>query len=309
MRIFVTGAAGFIGRHLVPELQEHGHDVIAVDLPDGDITVTGVAQRLISDARPDVVLHLAAAVSRVLCEDDRLNTIAVNAYGTTMVAEAASNVGARLVYTSTSEVYGDHGTAWCDETTPLRVSHNLYGASKYWGEQVAQLYAPEGLQIIRPTMPFGPTMPVGRGCCALLNFMWWAQNGEDLHVHRNAARSWCWIGDLVRGFRYVIERGEQASSAAESERGVGVYNVGRDDNELSMVDCAKLAIEIVGASPEQLKEFDPPFNQTAIKRLSTKKLFDLGFTPEVELEDGMRRTFAAGFNQDKTIVTNAVGSS
>ena len=308
MRILVTGAAGFIGRFLVPELEQHGHDVIAVDLVDGDITVPGVADRLVGDAQPDVVLHLAAAVSRVLCEDDRLNTIAVNAFGTTLVAEAAKRHGARLVYTSTSEVYGDHGLEWCDETTPLKVSHNLYGASKFWGEQAAQLYAPEGLQIIRPTMPFGPTMPVGRGCCALLNFMWWAQNGEKLQVHANAARSWCWIGDLVAGFRYVIEKGEQASTAADSEQGVGVYNVGRDDNEKSMVACAELAIELTEASMDQLDVFEPPFNQTAVKRLSTQKLVGLGYQPQVEIEQGMLMTLQAGFNEDKTIVANAVAT-
>jgi nucleoside-diphosphate-sugar epimerase len=160
---------------------------------------------------------------------------------------------------------------------------------------MAQLYAPHGLQIIRPSMPYGPMMPVGRGCCALVNFLWWAATDQQMTVHSTGARAWCWVGDLVRAVRIAIERGEQADSAEASQRGMGIFNVGRDDNEVSMVDVARLAVEIAGGSPELVNVIDPPKAQTAVKRLSMQKVRDLGYTPEVELEQGMRWVFEHDF--------------
>lgn len=295
MRILMTGASGFVARSLRTEFEGNGHEVLGVDLVDGDLTLPGVADKLIGERKPDVVVHLAAAVSRLLCEDDREDTIRANPVATMHVATACAKHDARLVYTSTSEVYGDQGEHTCLESDPLVISHNLYGATKYWAEQAAQLYAPDGLQIIRPSMPYGPMMPVGRGCCALVNFLWWAATDQPMTVHSTGARAWCWIGDLVNAIRTVVEKGEQADSAEASQRGMGIYNVGRDDNEVSMVSVAKLAVQIAGGSEDLVNVIDPPKAQTAVKRLSMQKAYDLGYTPKVSLEDGMRWVYEHDF--------------
>lgn len=300
MRIMLTGARGFIARSLIPELEAGGHEVIATDIEDGDLTVSGIADGLVKAHRPDAVVHLAAAVSRILCEDDREDTVRANPVATMHVARAASRYGARFVYTSTSEVYGDHGDAWVDETTNLIVSHNLYGMTKYWGEQVAQLYAGDGLQIVRPSMPFGPSMPVGRGCCAIVNFLWWAATRQPIVVHDGSARCWCWVGDLVRAFRLVIESGEQASSSEDSQSGTGVYNIGRDDNEQSMVEIARIACGIVDTPDDLVDVVQPPEAQTLVKRLSMAKVRSLGYTPATDPVQGLQTVFEQDFADRST---------
>jgi nucleoside-diphosphate-sugar epimerase len=291
MRILVTGGSGFVGSWLVPELRSHGHDVVAIDLPDGDLREPDVARSYIGHHVPDVVVHLAAQVGRILGEDDLHRTITTNALATARVAQACSDFGVRLVYCSTSEIYGDQGDAECVEGGPEVLPHGIYGLSKRWGEEAARLYAPDGLQIVRLSMPYGPGLPAGRGRAALINFLWQAAHGQPVTVHRGGRRSWCWIGDTVHGFRLVIECGERATTASDSERGVGVYNVGRDDNEVSMREVALKACDIVGAPRDLVVEVDPPERQTVVKRLSTRKLRSLGWEPVVELDDGMALTW------------------
>lgn len=298
MNILITGAAGFIGQHLSRELKEHGHRVIEVDRQtgDGDFTEVNVISSIISREKPDVVVHLAAQVGRIFGEDDVIHTINSNAIMTTLVARACYEYGARMVYASTSEVYGDQGEVTCVEDGDLRLSHNLYGVTKFWGEQAAALYVastePHGLQTLRLSMPYGPGMVPGRGRAAIINMLWQANTGQRIPVHAGAERAWCWVGDTVRGIRLVIEEGEIAASADEWQRGVGCYNIGRDDNPISMLSVARKACEIAGARDLELIELIPaPPMQTVVKRLSNRKLRELGWAPTVEIDEGMLRVF------------------
>ncbi len=290
-QLLVTGANGFVGRNLMADLAAAGIDAIGVDSPDGDLTELGVAERLVREHRPDVVIHLAAQVGRLFGEDDVARSITSNALATGLLAKAVADVGARMVYVSTSEVYGDQGDADCAEDGPLTLPHNIYGLSKYWGEQAAQLYCPRGLQILRLSMPYGPGVVPGRGRAALLNILWQANTGQAITVHRGAERSWCWIGDTTRGIRLAIEHGERATTAAESAAGVGIFNIGRDDAAVQILDVAKLACEMTGASESLIDVVDAPGAQTVVKRLSTAKLRGLGWRPEVELAEGMALVF------------------
>lgn len=277
MKILLTGGRGFIGRWLTAELTGAGHKAIAVDLEDGDLLDLGVARELVGHHEPEVVVHLAAQVGRLNGELDWRHTIASNAVMTTLVAAAAAEVGARLVYTSTSEVYGDQAHVVCDEYDgPWALPHNLYGVSKRWGEEAAKLYSDERLTIVRPSMPYGPGVPPGRGRAALPNMVWQAHTRQPIVVHKRSARSWCWIGDAVRGYRLVIEKGAG-----------GIFNLGRDDDEMQMAELALRACAMTGADPELVELVDAPPAQTVVKRLSTARLESLGWKPEVELEEGM----------------------
>lgn len=291
MKILVTGAGGFIGSHLTRELTAHGHHVIGVDIADGDLRDDWVATSLVTQHAPDVVVHLAAQVGRVFGEDNVRHTITNNAHATATIAMACASTGARLTYVSTSEVYGDQGDVWCDEDGPVVLPHNLYGLSKRWGEEVAALYAPDRLQVIRLSMPYGPGLPAGRGRAAIINMLWQANTGQPIVVHRGATRCWCWVGDTVTAMRLVIERGEWGTHPDDPARGVGVYNIGRSDNETSMQHVALLACEIADADPSLIQLVDPPNAQTVVKRLSTTKVQGLGWEPTVPLKEGMARTF------------------
>lgn len=279
MRILCTGANGFVGSHLVPELREHGHEVIGVDRADGDLRDYGMCGWVIARHRPEVVVHLAAKVGRMFGEDDPLETIADNTGMTANVARVCGELGVRLVYASTSEIYGDNGEAECDEVTgPFSLPHNAYGLSKLHGEQFGRLYAPDGFTALRLSMPYGEGLPWGVGRAALINFVWQAMHDEPITVHQGAERSWCYIKDTVRGIRLVIEKTDG-----------GAYNVGRDDNRTPMIEVARMVCDHVGASYDLIREVEPPERQTCVKRLSNRRLTDLGWSPTVELPEGIYR--------------------
>lgn len=292
MRILITGAAGFIGRHLTPELEAFGHEVITTDRAGGDYDYPGVdllregdAYRLCGSTTPDVVVHLAAQVGRLFGEDDLAHSIESNATLTARVAKAAESVGARLVYVSSSEVYGDAGETECREAHVVgwaHVPHNIYGLSKLWGEHAARLYA-KNLQIVRLSMPYGPGVPPGRGRAALVNICHQAVTGQEMPIHEGSERAWCWIGDTVRGIRTVIEDGDTTVDGSPR----GVYNIGRDDNALPMVELARVVCAMVGADPALIKIVPAPAHQTIVKRLSTKRLRRLGWEPLVPIDDGL----------------------
>jgi nucleoside-diphosphate-sugar epimerase len=295
LRILLTGASGFIGSHLRGELIAHGHHVTATDMVDGDLSDPETIRQHVETA-PDVVVHLAASPGRVFGEESAVRTIGQNAAIAANVARACAAVGSRLVYASTSEIYGIRGGGMNYEGEPdgyNAIPHNLYGLSKRWGEEVSALYAPAGLQVMRVSMPYGPGLPSGRGRNAMHNFFWWAAHNERLRVHRGAARAWCWIGDTVRGIRAVIERGDRAASVDDIRRGVGVYNVGRDDNEATMEDIARIACRLVGADPGLIDIVEPGPIVSPVKRLLCGKLWSLGWRPTVDVEAGMAMTARA----------------
>lgn len=274
-----------MGQHLTRELEAHGHTVFGVDIlidPSDDLRLPGVAQRAVDRVKPDVVIHLAAKVGRLFGEDNPAETIADNAGMTALVAKAAATRHARMVYASTSEVYGDNGDVECDEVEgPFSLPHNIYGLSKLWGEDACRLYAPNDLTILRFSMPYGPGLPAGRGRAAIINMLWQAHRRERMPVHRGAERSWCWVGDTVRAVRLAIEQWED-----------GVFNVGRDDAAVSMLAVAQMACKLTRASEKLISEVDAPARQTVVKRLATSRVRRLGWLPEVELEEGMKQTLA-----------------
>lgn len=281
MRAMLTGAAGLIGTHLGFELEAHGHDSIGVGSKHGDLRVTDVAGRLVREIKPDIVVHLAAQTGCIFGERDPLHTITTNAGSTLLVAKACAEACIPLVYVSTSEAFGDHKDEFVHEGDSDTLPHNIYGLSKRWGEEAARLYAPRGLQILRLSMPYGPGFPAGAGRAALINFIWNAINNRNITVHRGATRAWCWIGDLVAGMRKVIENG-----------GGGMWTIGRDDNETSMLEVARMCCDVAGKSYGLIEEIDAPPNQTLVKRLPNERLKSIGWTPTVELRDGIERTYA-----------------
>ena len=275
MRVLVTGASGFVGRALVEELRhgERSYEVHAVERSAGDLAEPGIADAALAGARPQTVVHGAARIGVVRCEEEPLLALRSNVLATTLVARACAAHGARLAYVSTVDVYGAVAHA-DEETAPAPAS--FYALTKWWGEQAARLYAPERLLVLRIANPYGPGVETSQGKGALPTMLQQAERGERIPAFRGEERSWCWIGDVARAIRLVLESGED-----------GIFNIGSDAEPVSLADAARIACEVAGASPELVDEVEPPPGRVT-PRIGVERLRALGWEPEVGLEEGMR---------------------
>lgn len=300
-RVVITGGAGFIGHNLIDELNDHGYETISADKHfsenanhslHGDLLLPGEFAAVLDEMQPNQVIHLAAQVGREFGEDDIRHTIRENAELTGIVATECQKHHVALAYASTSEVYGDQGPhRSMNEDGPFVLPHNLYGLSKRWGEEVVQLYAGFDTIIWRLSMPYGPGAPPGRGRRALDNMLWQAHHRMPITVHEGAERSWCWVGDTVRAMRMTLEARKLYSSNIHDHFPPQIYNVGRDDDPRSMLEIAQMACDLADAPLSLIKNTDSPSNQTSVKRLCTDKIRQLGWKPEIELEDGMDQVY------------------
>ena len=152
MRILVTGAAGMLGRDLVPHLAAR-HDVVGVDM-EVNVTDLRAIGDCVREVAPQAVFHLAAWTDVDGAEENEEAAEAVNALGSGNVAAAAAEVGAALVVPSTDYVFdGLQGRAYTedDATSPLGV----YGRTKLAGEVAALAACPAGTRIARTAWLYG----------------------------------------------------------------------------------------------------------------------------------------------------------
>ena len=276
MKVLVTGASGFVGGALVEELRhaDAAYEVHPLGRQDGDLSARGVADAAVAAARPDVVVHGAARIGVVRCADEPELAVRSNVLATALVARAAAASAARLVYLSTSDVYGSAAAA-DEETSPAPES--LYALTKLWGEQAAALYAPERLAVLRLANPYGPGVDAGQAKGAVPTMLRQADAREPIPVFRGEARAFCWIGDVVRAIRLVLEAGAD-----------GAFNVGADGEPVALVDVARVACELTGAPHDLIEEVDPPPGRV-MTRIATERIRALGWRAEVPLDEGMRQ--------------------
>ena len=163
-----------------------------------------------------------------------------------------------------------------DEETPP-APESLYALTKLWGEQAAALYAPDGLAVLRLANPYGPGVDAGQAKGAVPTMLRQADAGEPILVFRGEARAFCWIGDVVRAIRLVLEAG-----------GKGTFNVGSDGEPVALVDVARVACELAGAPHELIEEVEPPAGRV-MTRVATERIRALGWRAELPLDEGMRQ--------------------
>ena len=151
MRVLVTGARGFVGRHLVPHLAARGCEVIATDREEIDVADPGAVEAALERAAPDAVVHLAALSSVAAAQRDPERAYRVNYAGARHLLDALARrrPRARLLLVGSGEVYGalaDGETAF-DESAPLRPA-TLYGAAKAAADLLGRAYARRGLAVV-----------------------------------------------------------------------------------------------------------------------------------------------------------------
>lgn len=282
----VTGSEGNIGQPLVRYLSSLGYKVVETDVkaawrPGYVMADLRNAVDLLAafDLQPSVVFHLGAMVSRVTCEQAASMAVDVNLVGTQNVLELVKRTGARLVYMSTSEVYGPDLEVM-DERGNVS-PNNRYGMTKLLSESLVRYEVVQhGLSavILRPFMMYDENEDLGDHRSAMIRFATNLALGRPIEVHRGSARGWFHVTDAMR-----------AIAAAASVDEFSIINIGSPDIR-PMEQLAEMIRVELNASPDLVHLVDIPERMTSVKNPSLDLQREvLGVTPEVSLEEGVRR--------------------
>lgn len=215
--VAVTGATGFIGRHVVPRLLEHGHSVRALvrngrpaNLPagvcavKGEVTDAATVEQLLRGA--EIAIHLAGVAHTTLTSDDeRSRARAVNVGGASNVLEAVSRLGLRrVVLASSAHVYDGQRGIGVKEDAP-QAPENLYAQTKIEVERRAREFSQRGVEVVigRPCLTCGPDARFN-----LFKLMQAIDRGIYFHVgSRKVERSFASVYSAAAAFVYLAEKG------------------------------------------------------------------------------------------------------
>lgn len=298
----VAGGAGFLGSHLCESLLDDGHQVYCLDnessgqpknvesFRDRDqfSYIKGDVCDLPDLPSVDEVYHLASRASPKEFNEHPIEIARSNTEGTRNLLEYCVDCGARMLYASTSEVYGDPKehpqTESYNGNVNIRGPRSCYDESKRFGETLVVAYEREydvDVRTARIFNTYGPRMRKDDGR-VVPTFIRQALNGEDLTVYGDGTqtRSFCFVEDEIRGLRRLTE-----TDGLNGE----VVNIGSDD-EVTILELAKVVLSAIESSSEithePLPKDDPERRQPDITKANTL----LDWWPETELEDGIEHT-------------------
>jgi nucleoside-diphosphate-sugar epimerase len=298
----VAGGAGLIGSRLCRKLLDDRHQVICADnlatatranldrlsVESGFSHVACDVTGALEFGPLDNVFHLASPASPRHFAEMPESIIAANSTGTANLIELALEHGARFLFASTSEVYGDplehpQREDYFGNVNPVG-ERACYDESKRFGEALTMTAVRRrGLdgRIVRIFNTYGPGMNPGDGR-ALIEFLRRAIEGRPLPIHGDGSqtRSWCFVGDLADGVARAMERSGTCGR---------VYNLGNPD-ERSVLDLANAVLAATGS--DSPLEFLPMPPDDPVRRCPdiSRARAELDWQPTVDLEDGLLKT-------------------
>ena len=284
----VTGAAGFIGQHLVRGLLARGATVLAVDrrpvaldceFLQRDITEPGCLDRHLS---PDSVLyHLAANASVPGSVDDPANDFSDNTIGVFQILQSARRTGCQVVFTSSAAVYDVTNKLPLDESYPVRPS-SPYGAAKVAGEAYCSAFHRSygvPVKIARLFNSYGP----GMVRFAMYDFVKKIKsdpNRLEILGDGQQMRDYLYVEDTVRALIQIAERGVVGET----------YNVASGE-PITMLEVAQRVAALMDRADIQIETTGKSWpGDVARWYADIEKLQRLGFQPTVSWEDGLQRT-------------------
>ena len=315
-RILITGAAGFLGSHLVDVMLGRGYDVVGVDdLSHGnlrnleeaglsnrftlyELDVCDIAALRRQVGRVDTIVHLAAY--KIPRYSTATATLIVNSQGTLNVLQFACEHSARFIITSTSDVYGKNPVVPFSEDSnsvfgPSTVARWAYAASKLFDEHLVFAMAEDAgiyCTVLRIFGSYGPRQ----------NLSWWGGpqsvfidatlRGDVIPIHGDGlqTRSFTFVSDTVRGIANAAE-----ATTADRE----IVNIGSNE-EITILELAHRIHRLCGKTGNPLIS-KVPYDEIASRKYEDvrRRIPDvrkakriLGFSASMLLDDGLRETIA-----------------
>ncbi|MGE4490045.1 MAG: NAD-dependent epimerase/dehydratase family protein [Kiritimatiellales bacterium] len=306
MKILVTGAAGFIGMHLAEALLDDGHDVVGFDnfndyynvslkearfqrlenrtgftMVRGDLTDYELLSTLFGEHRFDRVCHLAAQAGVRYSIQNPFAYQQSNLQGHLNILEACRHAGvSRLVYASSSSVYGGNKKVPFSEVDPVDHPVSLYAATKKANELMSHSYTHlYGLQTVglRFFTVYGPW---GRPDMAYWSFAEAMLNGRTIPVFNH--------GDMKRDFTYITDIivGVKAALFADGLAPYEIFNLGNNKPE-NLMDFIKTLASALGVDPQMemlpMQAGDVPITYADVSKARTQ----LGYEPATPIAEGI----------------------
>jgi len=302
-RALVTGGAGFLGSNLVEYLTNRGLEVIVLDdLTTGsmenlrhvrrdrmrvvniDVRKTGAILEYFQDV--DVVFHLAALAGVKLATRSPLRTLDNNIQTTRSVLEACSSAGVqRLVFASSSEVYGETSTCPMNENVPLSPISS-YGVSKITGEFYCMAFQKKygiRVSIVRYFNVYGPRQSAKMKSWVVPAFISNVIEKRPLIVHGQ--------GDQTRDFTYIDDAVKGTYLVGTRSYGHGeIFNIGTGI-ETSVLDLARLILSVTKSSNPIIHTRPRRFHISRRCADISKARSELGYSPSISLKSGVKRTY------------------
>jgi len=295
MKALATGGSGFIGSNLVEALVRRGDEVTVLDdfsagkmsnleavidrvnVVRGSVTDLELLRKLTSET--DIIFHLAVQCLMV-CNENPILAHEVNDKGTFNVCQAAKEKNNKLIYISTSEIYGTSQYTPMDEKHPTN-PQSLYGLTKLVGEQYVQLfnrlYGVPAV-IIRPFNVYGPNHREDNYAAVITAFIKRLEHGEPPIIEGTGeqSRDFTYVSDTVDGIL-------QLSKLNNAE----IVNIG-SGKSTTIKDLALALMNIYGMKPSTLKYASARPNDVFKLEADCSLAHKYGYRPKILLENGLR---------------------
>ncbi|MCI8591504.1 MAG: SDR family oxidoreductase [Lachnospiraceae bacterium] len=302
-RVLVTGGAGFIGSHLCRKLLEDGDEVICADnlftgskkniedlfdYSNFEFLRHDITKELYVEV--DQIYNLACPASPVHYQYNPIKTVKTSVMGAMNMLGLAKRVHGRVLQASTSEVYGNpqvhpQPESYWGSVNPIGI-RSCYDEGKRIAETLFFDYHRQqdvDIKVIRIFNTYGPNMDTEDGR-VVSNFIVQALKGEDITIYGRGeqTRSFCYVDDLVEGMYRMMNSRDGFT---------GPVNLG-NPGEFTMLELADKILELTGSKSKLVYRplpQDDPMQRKPVIDLAEK---ELGWKPEIMLEEGLKRTIA-----------------
>ena len=303
MRILISGGDGFIGKNLVRLLHNKNHEVIVIDnhitsfLTNDNLDLVRHIEQPIEDIvlseidHIDVIFHMASVASPLVYKNDFRNVYNPNVKGTEKLIELAKRDSSRLIYTSTSEVYGmldeDITQGIGISENSISISHllterSIYPTSKKMGEELVKNYCNQGGNaiILRLFNVYGPDMDIknnGYGR-VIPNFINAIKQNKEIYIFGdgNQVRSFIWIDDIIEALGLLMKNPNVPL----------LINIGNPE-AITIHELAEMIFELIDKRAPikyiPMDSDDPEWRKPNIKRIQSL----VNWEPRTSLREGL----------------------